>query len=235
MPKFIKALPILALVFVLSGCLNSGDDEGKKAVSEPQIKSVQEAVDQFQKQEGVLPIKTRDQKTPHYLKYPIDFNRLKSYLPEPPSNAYEEGGVYSYVIVDAEDDPTVKLADMRIVNKVQELQRGLNVYRSQHNFSPIGKVISDKRYTLDYKKIGYDHPPIVKSPFSGDDLNFVVGTQPDIRIDYRKDLNAYLKKYDHDYKKGDDIRDILWKHSPFVPIYSLPYTIKDNEPIFLLK
>lgn len=235
MIKVIKSLPALILLFVLSGCLSPENDETRKVASKAQIQSVQEAVDQFQRKENVLPIKTRDQKTPRFLKYPIDFGKLRSYLPEAPSNAYEEGGVYTYVIVDAEDDPTVKLVDMRIVNKVQELQRGLNIYRSKHNFSPIGKVIINKRYTLNFDKLGYDSPPIVKSPFTGNDLSFVVGTRPDIRIDYRKDLYAYLKKYDHDYKNGDDIREILWKHSPFVPVYSLPYTVKDNEPIFLLK
>lgn len=235
MGKIVRSIGALMILVFFSGCLNSQNDESEKAVSKAQIQSVQKAVDLFQKDKSILPIKTRDQNTPRYLQYPIDFGKLKSYLPEAPSNAYEKGGVYTYVIVNAEDDPTVKLVDMRVVEKVQELQRGLNIYREQHDFSPIDRVIVNRRFRLDFEKLGYDHPPIVKSPFTGQDLGFVVGKKPQIHIDYRKDLYTYLKKYEHEYKKGDDIRQILWKHSPFVPVYSLPYTVENNEPKFLLK
>ena len=60
-------------------------------------------IKQFQEdQGGILPIKTLDQTTPIYHKYPIDFKRLvPEYMAEPPGNAYESGGVFQYVIIDA--------------------------------------------------------------------------------------------------------------------------------------
>ena len=35
-------------------------------------------------------------------------------MAEPPGNAYESGGVFQYVIIDAESNPTVKIVDLRI-------------------------------------------------------------------------------------------------------------------------
>ena len=46
-----------------------------------------------------------------------------------------------------------------------------------------------------------------------------------------------MQKTEHSYKPGEDIRDLLWQDSMFVPAYSLPYTIeeKTGDPIFLTK
>ena len=44
-----------------------------------------------------------DETTPIYQKYPIDFKRsVPEYMAEPPSNAFESGGVFQYVIIDSE-------------------------------------------------------------------------------------------------------------------------------------
>ena len=53
------------------------------------------------------------------MKYPIDFKRLvPQYMAEPPGNAYESGGVFQYVIVNAEKNPTVKIFDLRIADLI---------------------------------------------------------------------------------------------------------------------
>ena len=64
-------------------------------------KSVQTAINQFQEDnDGILPIKNSDETTPIYQKYVIDFKRIvPEYMAEPPSNAFESGGVFQYVIV----------------------------------------------------------------------------------------------------------------------------------------
>jgi len=51
-------------------------------------------------------------------------------------------------------------------------------------------------------------------------------------VDYSIDLFEKI----NDAKKmktGEDIRQILVKDSPILPAYSLPYTIKDGQPVFL--
>src|SRR5699024_12802228 len=50
-----------------------------------------------------------------------------------------------------------------------------------------------------------------------------------IYVDYRIDLNNALEDYEHHYEEGDDIRYLLAENTPFVPAYSLPYTIQDGE------
>lgn len=58
-------------------------------------------------------------------------------------------------------------------------------------------------------------------------------TEGNIYIDYRIDLNNALKEYNSSYKEGEDIRFLLAENTPFLPVYSLPYTVKDNEPVFM--
>lgn len=238
MPKMMKYFPTGFLcLFLLSACGYTGDPEIQHHVYKSQIETVQSAVNQYHKDTGVLPIKTRPQKTPIYQKYPIDFDRLvKKYLPDPPENSYLKGGIYEYVLVNAEKNPTVKVIDLTTVDKVQEVQRRVDMFRAKHGFSPLKDVIVNKRYSLDYKAMGYQNPPAIKSPFTGRDLDFVIDTKSKVHIDYRSDLYAFLKKYGEDYQKGEDIRNILVKHSPFVPVDSFPYTVNDKgEPIFLVK
>lgn len=226
----------IGCLLFLSACGYPGNPEVQQHVYKAQIQTVQTAVDEYHKQTGVLPIKTRNEKTPIYEKYPIDFNRLTRYLPEAPGNAYMNGGIYEYVLVNAEKHPTVKVVDLTTVQTVQELQRRLDLFRYKHHYTPVKKVIMPKRYTLDYEKLGYSKPPFVSSPFTGYHLGFVVGTDSKVHIDYRKDLHAFLQKFGGHYKPGQDIRNILVNHSPFVPVDSLSYTIsKSGDPIFLTK
>ena len=69
------------------------------------------------------------------------------------------------------------------------------------------------------------------SPYSGKGLPFVINEKGEIYVDYRIDLYEALKKMKGNLRR-EDIRNILSKDSPFVPAYSLPYTVKSGEPIF---
>jgi hypothetical protein len=197
-----------------------------------QLQSVQTAVEQFQmEQGGILPIKTLDQDTPIYHKYPIDFKRLvPKYMAEPPGNAYENGGVYQYVIVNAEVKPTVKILDLRIADLISEINLRINV----QGYPPFKSKIAENIYTLDFKKLGYSEEPYVVSPYTNRHLPLVITHKAEVYVDYSSDLYQALEEKSHDFQNGDDIRDILVEDSPFVPAYSLPYTIdsKTTEPVF---
>jgi hypothetical protein len=232
------AFLLFALLFVLSGCLYPDDRLAQNVIPyEDQLQSVQAAVNQFKEDSGgLLPILDRDMETPIYQKYPIDFSKLTPrYIPEPPSTAFESGGIYQYVLIDVEENPTVKLIDLRLADKIRDLKARILVYKGSNGYPPFDKVLAENVFSLNYEKLGYEESPTAISPYSGTSLPFIIDHQGEIFIDYSIDLYQLLQEKNHTYKKGDDIRSLLVKESVFVPAFSVPYTIENDEPIFLNK
>lgn len=226
----------IAVLTSLTGCMYPDERLAKNQVPyDSQIQSVQMAVDQFKEENnGILPIKTKDQETPIYLKYPIDFNKISPrYIPEPPGSAYESGGIFQYVLVDAETNPTVKLIDLRSVEVIRELKLRMRMYLDGNAYLPFAERIANGYFLLDYEKLGYSEPPYVESPFSGKNLMVIVDGEGEVFIDYSPDLFEFLKEHEHSYSTGDDIRSILVEHTSFVPAFSVPYTVENNEPVFV--
>lgn len=199
---------------------------------EDQLNSVQVAVDQFQEATGgLLPIKTRDQDVDQYIKYPIDFKQIvPAYLSEVPPNAYENGGLFQYVIMDVEENPTVKLVDLRSAEKIRELNIKLGV----NGYGPVAEKIAENVYTLNYEVMGYEDQQTVPSPYSDVNLPLVATGDGTIYVDYSIDLQRILQEDKPDVKPGEDIRYLLTEKYPVVPAYSLPYTVNENnEPVFM--
>nr|WP_180316804.1 hypothetical protein [Cytobacillus eiseniae] len=202
---------------------------------EDQIQAVQTVVNKYKEDNGgLLPIKTKSQSTPIYHKYPIDFKKLTpKYMAEPPGNAYESGGVFQYVLVDAETNPTVKLFDLRIAETIRDIK-----FRIQaQGYPPYKEKLDEHVFSLDFSKIGFKEDPYALSPYTGRHLPFVVTGDAEVYVDYTSDLFEIAKKKEINYQPGEDIRGILVEDSAFVPAYSLPYTIDPatNNPIFLTK
>ena len=236
-----KELSVLLLftwiIILLSGCMYPEEEKVQNNTPyEDQVQSVQTAVNQFQKDNGgILPIKNSDETTPVFQKYMIDFKRIiPEYLAEPPSNAFESGGVFQYVIVLKDKVPIVKIFDLRVAETLSEL----NFRVKAQGYPPFKEKIASDVYTLDYKELGYEEEPFVVSPFTNRNLPLVINGNAEIFVDYRIDLFEALKKEEaNDYQKGEDITELLLNDSLFVPVYSLPYTMDENtkEPIFLEK
>ncbi|WP_340371655.1 hypothetical protein [Peribacillus sp. FSL E2-0218] len=240
MKNFFKILCLLTITVSLSGCLYPEKQKMQNQLPyKEQIQSVQSAVDQFQKDEGgILPIVTKDAETPIYQKYVIKFSKISPrYMAEPPDNAYESGGVFQYILVDVEKNPTVKLLDVRMAQKIQDVSLRLTAYQQNNGYPPFKERLSDDVFTLDHEKMGLKEAPTVTSPFSQRDLHLVVDGRGNIFVDYTPDLIDVLKTNEAKFKPGDDIRELLVQSSEFVPAYSLPYTIdaKTKNPIFLEK
>ncbi|WP_164668754.1 hypothetical protein [Virgibacillus doumboii] len=233
---YIQAVNAFLIVFLLSGCLYPENELSKNKVpNEAQLEQVQSAVDTFREETGgLLPIRTKPSDTPIFQKYLIDFKKLKerNIIAEIPGTAFQNGGVYQYTIIYPEENPQVKLIDLRVTDAIREVNVKLEIYRSEHIYPPYGQEVADGIFKLDYKKLGLESEPYVVSPFSQKNLPIVMDAQGKLYVDYRIDLNNALKKYDHNYEAGDDIRYLLAENTPFVPAYSLPYTIKDGEPVF---
>ncbi|MGM9954683.1 MAG: hypothetical protein ACI35J_02345 [Peribacillus sp.] len=235
-----KILCLLCISGLLTGCLYPQKQKVQNQLPyKEQIQSVQSAVDQFKEDEGgILPIVTKEADTPIYQKYVIKFTKISPrYMAEPPDNAYESGGVFQYVLVNVENDPTVKLLDVRMAQKIQDISLRLQAYQQSNGYPPYKERISENVFTLDYKKMGLKEAPTVTSPYSQKDLYLVVDGDGNLYVDYTPDLYDVLQQHDGKIKKGEDIRELLVDSSEFVPAYSLPYTIdeKSKSPIFLTK
>lgn len=229
-------LPVILVLLTLTGCMFPEEKLMQNQVPyKDQLDSVQSAVDQYKEANGgLLPIKTRDAKTPIYQKYPIEFKKVvPKFIAEPPGNAFESGGLFQYVLVDAETNPTVKLLDLRMADTIREIKMRIKA----NGYPPFKDQIAENVYTIDFKKIGYQEEPVAVSPFTNQNLHFVISTEGEIYVDYRSDLYQAMKSSGKELKEGEDIRGILVENSMFVPAYSLPYTIdkETNEPVFLAK
>ncbi|MEH7303532.1 hypothetical protein [Neobacillus drentensis] len=222
------------MILLLTGCMYPEEELAKNQIPyKDQIIAVQTAVDAFRADNGgILPIKTKEAETPIYQKYPIDFKKITpKYIAEPPGNAYENGGVFQYVLVDVETKPAVKLFDLRITEAIRDIKLRIKT----KGYPPYKEQLAKNVFTLDYKQLGYKKAPFVTSPFSNQNLSFVITGNAEVYVDYRPDLYQAMKKTDINGKPGEDIRPILVKDSMFVPAYSLPYTwdSKTKEPVFL--
>lgn len=200
-----------------------------------QLELVQQAVDNYTEQnDGLVPIKTKENDTPIFQKYLVDFPTLKDsgLLSETPGNAFENGGIYQYTLITPDEDPQVKLFDLRMTQEIRSVNEKLQEYQSKHNHPPFDEKVEKGVYTLNYDKLGFSSEPLIESPYSGEDLPIIIDTDGELHVDYRMDLQKALEEFDHDYKNGDDIRYIIPENTPFVPAYSLPYTIQDGEVAF---
>lgn len=229
----------LVLTIFLSGCLYPDSERIENQTPyEDQLEMVQRAVKQYREEtNGLVPMKTKQMETPIFEKYIIDFSLLKerNLLSEIPSNAYENGGVYQYVLITPEDDPKVKLIDLQMTEALRSINVQLDIYRNEHQYPPYGDKVADNIFSIDFEELGLESAPTVRSPYSQEDLPVLMDSGGKLLVDYRIDLNHALQEYQHEYVEGDDIRYLLADHTPFVPAYSIPYTVVNEEPVFLVE
>src|SRR5699024_2531093 len=129
----------------------------------------------------LVPIKTKNSDVPIYEKYIIDFEKLKNenFITELPGNSFENGGIYQYVLVTPDDDARVKLIDLRMAEKIRQVNVKLNIYRDEHLYPPYGEEITKGLFMIDYEKLGFKHEPYVVSPFSNENLPIIMNAQGD--------------------------------------------------------
>jgi hypothetical protein len=229
----LKLFIMVMTVMSLSACLYPEEERTENQMpEESQIEDVQNAVNQFREDsDGLLPIKTVSD-TSEYFEYQIDFEKLvPQYLNENPGISYEEGGKYQFVILDAEEDPTVKIADLSITEEIRSLQLRINgMDENIHMDDPIGPNV----YPLDLEFYNLDENPTVTSPYTGHALNVYYSGGEEFVIDYRQDIGQIIEENDLEFETGEDVRHVLYDYTPIVPIYSPEVTVdENNEPIFM--
>lgn len=232
MKKTVQVLFLIISIIVLTGCMYPEDLKVENQIpAQDQLDTVQRAINEYKEDTGVLPIKNRDMDTDIFIKYLIDFEKLvPKYLSAAPANAYEKGGIFQYVIWEAEKNPTVKLVDLRTPDKIRDVYARMAV----KNYPQYGQAITDYIFTINHKNIGYEEPLTVPSPYTNNSLPLILSSEGKVYVDYSIDLNLFIQEQNLTLTEGEDIRIFLADYYPVLPAYSLPYTVNErNEPIFM--
>ncbi|WP_232696310.1 hypothetical protein [Brevibacillus daliensis] len=225
---------MVILSTIVSGCLYPQNQRVENQVPIPvYLEQTQKAMEEFQKTEGGLPIYTTAASTPYFEKYEIDFKRLiPRYLPDIPGNAFEKGGPYKYVIIDVEDNPKVRLIDLREVSKVTQVQHKIIYYVTANNKLPIDQDLGNSYYSINYTAIGATEPQI-ESPFSDQLLPLIMNKEGQVGINYASDIASMMREQKITVPKDTDPRYAVARESFFVPFKSFPYKLVNNEPELL--
>lgn len=233
--KVIFASFLLSIMSILmSGCMYQSEAEQENPVSyRESVKRIQSAVDDFYKEQSILPIITADEQVPRYEKYRIDLNKLQKmgYIDEIPKTAFENGGDGYFLIINEEEDPSVKVMDLNTQQKVNELQMSVNRYKTANNGElPKGTELYPGFSTVDLSKTDAKNMKL-KSVFSGQEVTFMMDNNGIVYIDYAFDIMQAIQKEESEPTKDEDLRIYLEHASYFVPVKSVPYYWQDKQPV----
>lgn len=224
---------LLAVLILLTGCMRTDEFDQRIAEDLPrEVQEVQVAVDQYRKEHNnVLPLKPPQGPT-LYQKYILDFSKMSSYLPGTPSNSFQKGGHFVFVVVDpGAKKPQVRVLDLRVTEKLRELQGRVDVYKERHGKLPKGPRQGEGIYDVDYEALKMDRVTLPSPYHSELTLSPVLDSKGTVYVDYRKDVMRLLEESDSKPAKGQDLREILYKDSLFVPAHSLPMKWENGEPV----
>ncbi|MFD1774149.1 DUF3939 domain-containing protein [Paenibacillus rhizophilus] len=225
---------ILVLALFLSGCMYPGkEDSGSAIIYRESVKKIQTAVDDYYKEEGLLPIMNADETTPRYEKFRIDLDKLnkRGYLDAIPATAFEKGGSAYFLLLDEERNPTVKVMDLVTVQAVNDVQRKVNLYRSSHGGElPAAGELYPGLYSVDGKKAGTESLKLT-SVYSGQEMDFMIDRTGSVYADYVFDIMSAVDKGTEQPAPDEDLRSYLLENSWFVPVKSLPYYWVGGQPV----
>lgn len=232
---------LIAALTLASGCMYPNELRKQNTANPSEyIPVVQNAVDQFHAKTGVLPIKNSEEDTPIYEKYPIDFKKLqqRGLMSSPPLNSFEAGGIFIYVLVDAETKPEVKLLELSTLQSVGDVQNWVDGYKKNNGGRlPKGNEIAPYFYYVDFQKLG-KKPPQVKSVYNRQSfINYIVHESGTVAIDYAPDIMSSVntKGGPGQLKPDQDLRELLVQDSFFVPGKSFAYKWENNQPTPYIK
>ena len=101
------------------------------------------------------------------------------------------------MIQNEEVKPTVKVMDLQTVQKVNDVQRMVNQYKSIHNQQlPAGEELYPGLYVVDMKLAAQAGSPSItlQSVYSGQELPFIMDEQGTVYVDYAFDIMQALEK-----------------------------------------
>ncbi|OAB46929.1 hypothetical protein [Paenibacillus antarcticus] len=224
---------VILLMSVTTGCLYPEDNISPRVSYRESVNRIQLAVDDFQKENGVLPIINADQDTPRYEKFRVDLVKLKTlgFMDDIPSTAFEKGGSGYFLIQNEETDPTIKVMDLVAVQKVNDVQQAVDKYKREHDDQLLySQELYPNIYTVDLAKAGV---PSIKlsSVYSDEEMAFLIDNNGQVYVDYAFDIMQAIDKSDHKPKDEEDLREYLLNNSYYVPVKSLPYKWINGAPV----
>ncbi|OBZ17799.1 DUF3939 domain-containing protein [Bacillus sp. FJAT-26390] len=224
---------LIIMLLSLSGCLYPKDQlKQNKVAPKEAIRNVQAAIDQYQAETGMLPIKNSTAETPKYEKFQVDFLKLNrtGYLTDIPTAAFENGGNYSFLVIDEETKPRVKLLDILAFQKINDIQSWVKTYIQANSVLPKGEQMYPGYYQIDYKSMKKE-APVIRSVFSGQSIQALVDENGVVYSDYGIDVMQFVQKSGKsDYDENFDLRTLLVDGSDFVPVKAPDYRLVNNEP-----
>ncbi len=226
-------LGMLLTVFTLSGCMYPGEEKEAGVNYRESVKRLQAAIDDYQQEEGLLPILNADESTPRYEKFRIDMEKLNKsgFLDDIPTTAFEQGGSAYFLILNEETDPVVKVMDLVTVQKVNDVQLQINRYKSAHGGEiPVLDELYPGLYTIDEKKAGTSSITL-SSVYSGQPVQFMMDKDGNVYVDYILDIVTAINKNGGEYDDNKDLRLDLEQASYYVPVKSLPYLWVNEQPV----
>lgn len=220
---------MLLLLLGVGGCAAPEKRSEDPYILLEHVSQVQRAVDHYQQQFGALPVKEK-QGNPKQEKR-VHFVALQGFLEEVPSSAFEQGGYFRYVLMGSEQDPVVKLVDLRVSKVVGEVQHLVDTYQQKHQQLPHGEAIGERVYTLDFSRLRSDKV-MIPSPYTlGMSLPLVITDTGKIYVDYRADV---MRKMEEVGAPEEGVPLFLWLagETPFAPAHGYPLQLKEGEPVF---
>ncbi|MDR6224512.1 hypothetical protein [Desmospora profundinema] len=225
----------LAAVLIATGCQVRTQEFNQRVMQDlPQeVQQVQSALDRYMEQTPVLPIKSAQGHL--YEKYVLDLNQLDPYLGSRPSNSYEKGGHFVFVVADpgTGEDHQVRAMDLRVTEKMRDLKRRVDRHQQSTGKWPRGHREGEGVYQLDFEKLGID-PVTIPSPYSAQwSLPVLIDGDGVLFLDYRAEVVRVMEEQKDKLSDRQDLRELLWKDSLFVPAYSPPMEIRGDDPVLL--
>lgn len=224
---------LLLLAVALSGCLYPGGEEaGGPASYSDSVRRVQGALDDYYRDKSVLPILNADETVPRYEKFRINLDQLKQtgYLDDIPATAFERGGRVYFLVQNEERDPTVKVMDLLTVQRVNDIQRLVDRYKSANGGAlPAGAERYPGVYEVD-KELADAGKLTVDSVYSGRPLDMVMDRSGVVYVDYAPDIITASQQKEGLRTKDGDARELLTAASDHVPVKSLPYVWEGEAP-----
>ncbi|XEC92757.1 hypothetical protein AB6A23_15285 [Paenibacillus tarimensis] len=237
--RIIKSRPTALLLvaglctMLLGGCLYPKENLAHNtATTREAVRNMNAVIQQYQEETGLLPIKNSPVDTPKYEKYVVDMAKLQrmQYISDLPGVSFEKGGNYYFLILDEETEPKIKLMDLVMYQKVNELQSAVENYYKINKDLPAAEQAYPGFYRIDYGKLG-SKEPVIQSMFSGLTLSAMVDELGTVYVDYGIDLMRTVERStDAKPEAGEDLREWLVRSSDFVPVKSPVYHWVNGEP-----
>jgi hypothetical protein len=235
--KLMVYFVMLLTAVLLSGCAYPNELRKENQANPAEfITVVQQAIDQFHTKTGLLPIKNSEMDTPLYEKYVIDFVKLQkgNFLSSIPINAFESGGIFMYMIVDAETKPTVKLMDLVVFQSAVDVQQQVDAYKTKNGSLPLGVEVTNGFHYVDFAKLGKKQPEIKSTYNRLSFISFLINDATgEIGVDYGPDLMKQIQAQalQSSLKPDQDLRELLVDNSYFVPARSFAYHWLNGQPV----